>query len=299
MLMLAYGASVGGLLTPVGSPPNLIGRGLIEEATGERISFAEWIGAALPICAAHVRRAVRDPAAAQQARDQADGGRRGVRRRRARQARPALAKEKNTLIAFGVAVTLWIAPGFVAIIAGDESKLYEDVTNRLDEGVVAVLAASLLFLLPNNWEKREFTLTWNEAKDIDWGTILLFGSGIIFGSMLQETGLAETIGKSGADTFGVDSELTITIFAVVLAILISETTSNTASASVVVPIVIPVAVAAGVDPFVPALAATFAASFGFMLPVSTPQNAIVYGSGVVPITQMVRNGFCSTSSARS
>jgi solute carrier family 13 (sodium-dependent dicarboxylate transporter), member 2/3/5 len=154
-----------------------------------------------------------------------------------------------------------------------------------------VLAASLLFLLPNNWERREFTLTWNEAKDIDWGTILLFGSGIIFGSMLQDTGLAETIGTWGADTFGVSSELSITIFAVVLAILISETTSNTASASVVVPIVIPVAMAAGVDPFVPALAATFAASFGFMLPVSTPQNAIVYGSGLVPITQMVRNGF--------
>jgi solute carrier family 13 (sodium-dependent dicarboxylate transporter), member 2/3/5 len=95
----------------------------------------------------------------------------------------------------------------------------------------------------------------------------------------------------GADTFGVSSELSITIFAILLAILISETTSNTASATIVVPIVIPVAMAAQVDPFVPALAATFAASFGFMLPVSTPQNAIVYGSGAVPITQMVRNGF--------
>lgn len=82
----------------------------------------------------------------------------------------------------------------------------------------------------------------------------------------------------------------ITIFAVILAIVVSETTSNTASAAVVVPIVIPVAVAAGVNPFVPALAATFAASFGFMLPVSTPQNAIVYGSGVVPITKMIRSG---------
>ena len=188
-------------------------------------------------------------------------------------------------------MVLWIAPGFVAIISGDESKTYEEVTNRLDEGIVAIFAASLLFLLPTNWPKREFTLTWNEAKEIDWGTILLFGSGIIFGSLLAETGLAETIGTWGSDTFGVSTELSITIFAVVLAILISETTSNTASASVVVPIIIPVAVAAGVDPIVPALAATFAASFGFMLPVSTPQNAIVYGSGVVPITQMVRNGF--------
>jgi sodium-dependent dicarboxylate transporter 2/3/5 len=291
MLMLAYGASVGGLLTPVGSPPNLIGRGLIEEATGERISFAEWIGAALPICAAmfvalcavllllnrpEIRRmeGVEEYVAAERSK-----------------LGPLSRKEKNTLIAFAVAVTLWIVPGFVAIIFGDESKTYEDVTNRLDEGIVAVIAASLLFLLPTNWERREFTLTWNEAKQIDWGTILLFGSGIIFGSMLQDTGLAETIGTWGADTFGVNSELTITIFAVILAILISETTSNTASAAVVVPIVIPVAMAANVDPFVPALAATFAASFGFMLPVSTPQNAIVYGSGMVPITQMVRNGF--------
>ena len=291
MLMLAYGASVGGLLTPVGSPPNLIGRGLIEEATGERISFAEWIGAALPICALmFVALCVILLLLNKPEIKRLEGVEEYVASERAKLG-PLSQKEKNTLIAFAVAVTLWIAPGFVALIAGDESKTYEDVTNRLDEGIVAVLAASLLFILPTNWEKREFTLTWNEAKNIDWGTILLFGSGIIFGSMLQETGLAETIGTWGADTFGVSSELSITIFAVVLAILISETTSNTASASVVVPIVIPVAVAAGVDPFVPALAATFAASFGFMLPVSTPQNAIVYGSGVVPITQMVRNGF--------
>jgi solute carrier family 13 (sodium-dependent dicarboxylate transporter), member 2/3/5 len=291
MLMLAYGASVGGLLTPVGSPPNLIGRGLIEEATGEKISFLEWVLAALPICLlmfvalCAILLTLNKPEV-----KRLDGVEEYVAEERGKLG-PMSVKERNTLIAFGIAVVLWIAPGFVAIIAGDESSTYEDVTNRLDEGVVAVLAASLLFVLPTNWRKREFTLTWNEAKDIDWGTILLFGTGIIFGSLLADTGLAETIGTWGSDTFGVDSEVSITIFAVVLAILISETTSNTASASVVVPIIIPVATGAGVDPMVPALAATFAASFGFMLPVSTPQNAIVYGSGVVPITQMVRNGF--------
>ena len=292
MLMLAYGASVGGLLTPVGSPPNLIGRGLIEEATDERISFLEWTLAALPICLlmflalATILLLLNRPEI-----KRLEGVEDYVAAERSKLG-PMSRKEKNTLIAFSVAVTLWIAPGFVAIFAGDDSKLYAEVSDRLDEGIVAVLAASLLFLLPVNWPKREFTLTWNEAKDIDWGTILLFGSGIIFGSLLQDTGLAKTIGTWGADTFGVSSEISITIFAVILAILISETTSNTASASVVVPIIIPVAQAAGVDPFTPALAATFAASFGFMLPVSTPQNAIVYGSGVVPITQMVRNGFC-------
>jgi sodium-dependent dicarboxylate transporter 2/3/5 len=203
---------------------------------------------------------------------------------------PLSVKERNTLIAFATAVTLWIVPGLVGIVAGDESSAYENVTDRLNEGVVAILAASLLFILPTDWKKREFTLTWGEASRIDWGTIVLFGSGIIFGSALQDTGLAETIGTSASESLGVTSSVAITIFAVILAIVISETTSNTASASIVVPIIIPVAVAAGVDPFVPALAATFAASFGFMLPVSTPQNAIVYGSGVVPITKMLRSG---------
>jgi len=290
MLMLAYGASVGGLLTPIGSPPNLIGRGLIEEATDERISFVEWFLAALPICIAMfaalatILILLNRPEV-----KRIEGLDRYVAEER-RKLGPLSAKERNTLIAFGTAVVLWIVPGIVGIVAGDDSTAYENVTERLDEGVVAILAASLLFLLPVSWSRREFTMTWSEAQRIDWGTILLFGSGIIFGSLLADTGLAKTIGESSASTFGVSSEVAITLFAIVLAIVISETTSNTASASIVVPIIIPVAVAANVDPFVPALAATFAASFGFMLPVSTPQNAIVYGSGVVPITKMLRNG---------
>ena len=194
MLMLAYGASVGGLLTPVGSPPNLIGRGLIEEATDERISFLEWVLAALPICAAMfvvlcvVLLLLNKPEVRR-----LEGVEDYVEAERSKMG-PLSRKEKNTLIAFGVAVILWIVPGIVAIVAGDESQTYSDVTDRLDEGIVAIVAASLLFLLPTNWERREFTLTWNEAKDIDWGTILLFGSGIIFGSLLQDSGLAETIG---------------------------------------------------------------------------------------------------------
>src|SRR5918997_151673 len=204
--VVAFGAIVGGLLTPVGSPPNLIGRGLIEEATGERISFAEWMVAALPICAAmFVALCVILLLLNRPEIKRMEGVEEYVAAERSKMG-PLSRKEKNTLIAFAVAVTLWIVPGIVAIVAGDESQAYEDVTNRLDEGIVAVLAASLLFLLPNNWERREFTLTWNEAKEIDWGTILLFGSGIIFGSLLQDTGLAETIGTWGADTFGVSSE---------------------------------------------------------------------------------------------
>ncbi|HEX2073395.1 MAG TPA: DASS family sodium-coupled anion symporter [Geodermatophilus sp.] len=290
MLMLAYGASVGGLITPVGSPPNLIGRGLIEEATGERIGFLQWMLMALPICAlmfvalAFVLLLLNRPELRR-----IEGVHEYIEHERA-QLGPVSGAERNTLIAFGVTVLLWIFPGVIALTAGTDSDLYTEIGNRLDEGIVAVLGASLLFLLPTDWKRREFTLNWSDAAKIDWGTILLFGTGIIFGSLLADTGLAETIGNSSADWLGLTSTFAITIFAVLLAILISETTSNTASAAVVVPIIIPVAVAAGINPFVPALAATFAASFGFMLPVSTPQNAIVYGSGVVPITKMIRSG---------
>jgi sodium-dependent dicarboxylate transporter 2/3/5 len=290
MLMLAYGASVGGLLTPVGSPPNLIGRGLIEEATGKRISFAEWIGAALPICAvmfvvlAIVLLLLNRPEI-----KRIDGVADYVAQQRAEMG-PLSRAEKNTLIAFGITVSLWIFPGIVALFGGTETAFYAEVSERLDEGIVAVLGAALLYLLPTDWAKREFTLRWRDAAEIDWGTILLFGTGIIFGSLLAATGLAKTLGESASSGLGLSTSFTITLFAVILAIIVSETTSNTASAAVVVPIVIPVAVAAGVDPFTPALAATFAASFGFMLPVSTPQNAVVYGSGAVPITTMIRSG---------
>lgn len=290
MLMLAYGASVGGLLTPVGSPPNLIGRDLIEKATGETITFAQWMGTAAPICLgmfvvlAVVLLLLNKPEI-----KNISGVEEYVANERRKMGSFSVA-ERNTLIAFVFTVSLWVLPGIVALVAGSESDAYTTVSDRLDEGMVAVLGASLLFLLPTNWGEREFTLNWSDAARIDWGTIVLFGTGIIFGTLLEETGLAETIGKGSSDALGLSSTFAITAFAIVLAILVSETTSNTASAAVVVPIIIPIAVAAGINPFVPALAATFAASFGFMLPVSTPQNAVVYGSGVVPITKMIRSG---------
>ncbi|MUN64812.1 DASS family sodium-coupled anion symporter [Kocuria sediminis] len=290
LLMLAYGASVGGLLTPVGSPPNLIGRGLIEEATGTRISFAQWMAVAFPVCLAmFVVLAVIMFLLNKPEIRRIEGVEEYIREHRQAQGRMSRA-EKNTLVAFGLTVTLWLLPAVVSLFAGTESAAYIFLDDRLDEGIVAVLGASLLFILPTNWKKREATLTWTDAAKIDWGTIVLFGTGIIFGSLLADTGLAETIGTGAAENLPITNVVAITIFSAVLAVLISETTSNTASAAVIVPIVIPLCQAMGVDPFVPAMAATFAASFGFMLPVSTPQNAIVYGTGAVPITRMIRTG---------
>ena len=210
MLMLAYGASVGGLLTPVGSPPNLIGRGLIEEATGERISFLEWMLAALPICAADVRRAVRDPAAAQPARGQAARGRRGVRRRRARASwAGSRARRSNTLIAFGVAVTLWIAPGFVA---HHRRRRLEDLRGRHGparrghRGHPRPPRCSSC--CPTNWAQARVHAHLERGEATSTGARSCCSAPASSSARCsQDTGLAETIGTWGADTFGVSSEL--------------------------------------------------------------------------------------------
>lgn len=292
MLMLAYGASVGGLLTPVGAPPNLIGRGLIEEATGQKISFGQWMASAAPICGSMlVVLMVLLLLLNRPETRKLEGVAELIRDRKRAQGRMSRA-ERNTVIAFSVTVFLWLFPAILSVFVGMDSPVYEFADSRLNEGIVAVLGAALLFLLPTDTKKLKGTLEWSDAAKIDWGTILLFGSGMIFGAMLGDSGLAERIGNALFSTLGVSSSFVITGMAVVLAILISETTSNTAAAAVTVPIVVPLAIAAQVDPIVPALAATFAASFGFMLPISTPQNAIVYGSGCVPIARMIRTGVC-------
>lgn len=232
MLMLAYGAGVGGLLTPVGAPPNLIGRGLIEEATGERITFAQWIGAAAPVSLVLfgvlllVLLLVNKPEVRR-----IEGVEGYIAERRAEQGSISRA-EWNTIIAFALTVTLWLLPSVAGVVVGMDSSTYEFLDDRLNEGVVAVVGASLLFILPTNWSKRQSTLNWSDASKIDWGTIILFGTGMIFGSLLSSTGLAETIGENLFGTLGVGTPFAITLLAAFLALMISETTSNTASAAV-------------------------------------------------------------------
>jgi solute carrier family 13 (sodium-dependent dicarboxylate transporter), member 2/3/5 len=290
-LVITYGITVGGLLLPIGSPPNLIGRGLIEEETGEPITFFEWFLTALPIVLVmFVALIVVVLFLNRPEVKRVEGASEFIAEEKRKLGRVS-AGERNTLIAFGVAIVLWTLPGLVGLFLGDDSKLYEGLSDRwLDEGVVAIVAAGLLFVLPINWGERRFTLNWNQAARIDWGTILLFGSGIALGSLMRETGLAKTIGEGVADTLNVSNLISITIISVVVAVIISETTSNTASAAIVVPIAIAISGAVGVNPVIPALAAIFGANYGFMLPVSTPPNAIVYSSGMLPITRMVKTG---------
>jgi sodium-dependent dicarboxylate transporter 2/3/5 len=290
MLVITYGITVGGLLLPIGSPPNLIGRDLLEEQTGEPITFLEWFAMALPIvivmfvaviaiCILFNRPEVKE----------AEGVEEYVAEER-RKLGSLTRGEKNTLIVLAFALVGWFLPGLVGIVAGDDSDAYTQVSEASNEGIVAIIAAAALFVLPIDWARRKFTLNWNQATQIDWGTIILFAGGIVLGTMLSETGLASVVGESLSDALGVSNLLGITIVVVIIAVLVSETTSNTASAAIVVPIAISIAVASDVNPTIPALAAIFGANYGFMLPVSTPPNAIVYSSGLLPITRMVKAG---------
>jgi sodium-dependent dicarboxylate transporter 2/3/5 len=218
-----------------------------------------------------------------------EGSREYVDQERA-QLGPWTAGQKNALFAFLVTVSLWIIPGILAILYGATSPAVKTFSKYIPEGVAALIGATLLFLLPVNWKEREFTISWNQAIKIDWGTLLLFGGGITLGNLMFDTKLAEAVGKGLLGLSGATSMWGITFGAIFIAILVSETSSNTASANMVVPVMISLAMAAGVNPIPPAIGATLGASWGFMLPVSTPPNAIVYGSGMVPITKMIRAG---------
>jgi len=290
MLMAAYAASAGGIGTPVGTPPNLIGLAMIEKLLNLKITFFQWMTFAVPLLVVMylllfaLMRVLHKPEVGR-----IEGGQEMVREE-LRRLGSWTRGQKNVLLAFLVAVTLWVTPGFLALITGTEAPLYRNYSGRVPEAVAAVAAASLLFLLPVDWKKRQFTLSWKEAIQIDWGTLILFGGGLTLGEMMFKTGLADAVGRGLLGASGATSTWGLTFAAIWVSIVVSEATSNTASATMVVPVIISVAQAAGVNPVPPALGATLAASWGFMLPVSTPPNAIVYGSGMVPITKMVRTG---------
>ncbi len=291
LLMTAFAASIGGFATPVGTAPNLIGIGVIEGRTGIQIPFFKWMMFGLPLSLALViflmvylkRMFPAEPGLLR-------GNAAWLATERSRLG-PLSRGEINVLVAFVLTVGLWILPGFVAVAAGTDSPAYKWLSARLPESIVALLGAALLFFLPVNLSERRFTLAWAQAKRIDWGTILLFGGGITLGELMFTTGLASWIGNSLVQVTEARTTFTLVLLFAGLGLAVTETASNTASASMLVPVAIAVAQSAGVNPLQPALAACLGATLGCMLPVSTPPNAIVYGSGCVPLPQMIKNGF--------
>ena len=283
MLMTAFAASVGGLGTPVGTPPNLIGLGLIETSLKIKITFFQWVLFGFPLAAILVAflclyfRSSGQTSTSDQTMH-------------LEPVSPLSIGERNVLIAFCTTVILWIGPGIVALTRGANDPLFRWLNEHMPEAIVSLFGAILLFLLPTDLRRGQFTLSWRDAANIDWGTILLFGGGLALGELMFSTGLAKWLGEGIAQGLHADTTLGLTMLFAALGTIMSETTSNTASAAMVVPVAIAVSQAADVPPIQPALAACLGSSLGFMLPVSTPPNAIVYGSGLVPVRKMIRHG---------
>jgi sodium-dependent dicarboxylate transporter 2/3/5 len=290
MLITAFGASIGGMATPIGTPPNLIGVGMLRELVGAPISFFRWMMIGFPVtlilyAVLATGFWVAGARGLQLPEDTADL----VRRELARLG-PVSRGQRNVAFAFFTTVLLWVFPGLLAAAGLRETAIGKAYEASMPEAAAALTGAILLFVLPVDWRQRRFTMSWAEAVRIDWGTVLLFGGGLALGSMAFSTGLAASIGHAVTSWVPSHHPLPFTILFTCFAAALSELTSNTASASMVVPVAIAVSRAAGIDPVEPALGATLGASVCFMLPVSTPPNAIAYSSGHVPIGTMIRYG---------
>jgi len=287
MLMTSFAASVGGLATPVGTPPNLIGIGFIRSQLGVEVTFFQWTLIGIPVVTVLFGfLAVYLNAVGPSGVRELPAGGELIRHER-EQLGPWTTGQRSVALAFSLTVTLWVLPGVAALIWGQGSSIYLALSRRMPEGVAALVGAALLFILPG---RNGPAITWREASEIDWGVVLLYGGGFALGVLSFQTGLAEAVGRGLTGLLPGHGSLGFLVASVVLATILSETTSNTASANMVVPVVIAIGRAAGLDPLEAALGATFGASLGFMLPVSTPCNAIVYGSGYIPLSRMMRWG---------
>jgi len=292
LLTLAYSASVGGIGTPIGSPPNLIAIGMLEKLIDYRVNFFQWLVLGflvlIPMFVVlyfFMRAQIKTQGEAVKAKVDISTLKSSVA--------PGLNRaQRNVLIAFSVTVFLWTFPGVISLFMGREAPLYLWLHARMPEAAAAMIGAGLLFFLPVNLSRGEFTLTLKEALKIDWGTLLLFGGGLSLGFQMFETGLADAIGKYFIALGGSSASLAlITFLSVALSVFLTELTSNTASANMIIPIIIAISLAASINPLPPVLGCAIGCSFAFMLPVATPPNAIIYGSGMIRLPQMMKYGF--------
>jgi len=289
MLMTTYCCSRGGMATPVGTPPNLIALGFIESQLDLRITFVQWMLFSVPIVLVLLGIVFLYLSWAGRTGMREIPGTQEIIAERKRALGHWRQGEINALIAFGVAVCMWVGPGLLALVLGIDHPFAQSVLASIPVSAAALIGVMVLFVLPNSKTERS-TITWKQAAQIDWGTILLFGGGLALGSLAASTGLALAIGEGITGLLPTDDVVGITFAACLFTVVLSEAMSNTAATNIAIPIVISIALAAGVNPLIPAVAAGLAASVATVMPVSTPPNAIVYASGRVTITEMIKYG---------
>jgi len=286
LLAIAYASSIGGIATPVGTPPNIIAMGFLQKA-GIEITFGEWMLKALPVSVAFFVLLV--------VFTKYLVGTIGVERIKTDTLKePKLQfAHKAVLAVFGSVVFLWLLPSLLNVlkeIVPAFGGVAKALKQHLNAGAVAVLGAALLFLIPKNPAKpSERILTIEDLKKIDWDTILLFGGGLALGSLMFKTGLVHYFGEKLASVMP-HSEFWVILTLTAVAIFLTEFSSNTATANVLVPLVIGLSHTLGVDTFKAVFATTLACSFAFMLPMATPPNAIVFGFTRMRVYEMARVG---------
>jgi sodium-dependent dicarboxylate transporter 2/3/5 len=288
MLGVAYAASIGGMGTMIGTAPNVFVASFINTRLQMEISFLEWMMLAMPIVilllvgtwwllTRGIFRLGREPLPGTHTVLEGLAGALG----------PVMPAERRTAVVFLLAAAAWIFRGLLGDVTLAGLKPFAGLT---DAGV-AIGAAILLFVLPaGRGHGSEMLMDWNTAKRVPWGLLLLFGGGLSLAASFEQTGLAAYVAAQGQGLEKLPVWVLVMCIATVV-VFLSEIASNVATATTVVPVLAALAVGAGLAPVPLVLAACFAASCGFMLPVATPPNAIVYGTGRVTAGQMARAGF--------
>lgn len=277
LLGIAYSASVGGIATLIGTPPNALLAAFMRENYDVQIGFGQWMLLGLPLSIGMLvfiwwsltRGGFR----------LAGGDSRGLLEKEMAALGPMSRAEKMVAVVFVLAAAAWI---FQPLLA--------DYIDGVNDTSIAMAAAIALFLIPVDLHKRVFLMDWEQANKAPWGVLLLFGGGLSLAGVIGASGLAEWIASSlGA----FDALLLLAMIALVVTVIIflTEITSNTATAAAFLPLLGALAVAQGLSPEMLAIPAAVAASCAFMMPVATPPNAIVFGTGQLPIQAMIKAGF--------
>jgi len=279
MLSIAYGCNIGGMATLIGTPPNALLAGFMSENYGFEIGFAQWMTVGLPlvIIALPLLYTVLTKVVYPIKIDELPGGEKLIQDQLKRLGSISNA-EKKVAAVFAVTALMWmLRPFFANLVPG------------LSDAGIAVAAGVSLFVIPQNLSQGQFLLSWDDAEQLPWGVLILFGGGLSLASAISATGLAKWIG-SGVQFFGGWPVIMLVGLSVLIIVFLTEMTSNTATTAAFLPILASVAIGLGENPLLLAVPAALGASCAFMLPVATPPNAIVYGSGKITIPEMSKAG---------
>ncbi|MFT6069327.1 MAG: sodium-dependent dicarboxylate transporter 2/3/5 [Bacteriovoracaceae bacterium] len=283
LIGLAFAATVGGSVTPIGSPPNVIALGLLKNISGKQVSFLEWMFFATPISLILFYLVYRKCAAALP---------------KSKGIYPTVNEvinyekfsklQKYVLVIFFTTVSLWVVPSFVSLFVSESGAIHQFLLNNLSASVVSVFCASLLFLVP--LFESEKILDSGDVSQIDWSSLLLFGAGLSLGNILFKTGGAGYLMMIIKEVSGGLGPTMIITFLLLFTIFFTEIASNTATANIILPVVIALGIEFGLSPTVLAITFALACNSAFMLPVATPPNTIVFGTKRVQKITMIKSG---------